>query len=71
MVVSGEPHAPNALPPGIYWIGGWVGPRAGPEAVKREVPSPFRDSPAVLPLAWSLHWLLSMRHAGRNKKEIT
>jgi hypothetical protein len=34
MDVSGQLHAPAALPPGkeplvTYWIGGWVGPRAG------------------------------------------
>ena len=34
MEVSGELHAPAALPPGKYFrtthrIGGWVGPRAG------------------------------------------
>jgi hypothetical protein len=27
--VSGQLHAPAALPPGTNWIGGWVGPRAG------------------------------------------
>jgi hypothetical protein len=34
--VSGQRHAPTALPPpprertpGIYWTGGWVGPKAG------------------------------------------
>jgi hypothetical protein len=32
MVVSGQLHAPDALPPGeratgTHWIGGWVGPR--------------------------------------------
>jgi hypothetical protein len=32
--VSGQLHAPAALPPGkepprTHWIGGWVGPRAG------------------------------------------
>jgi hypothetical protein len=33
MEVSGQLHAPVALPPGknqgTHWIGGWVGPRAG------------------------------------------
>jgi hypothetical protein len=33
MEVSGQLHAPTALPPrerapGTHWIGGWVGPRA-------------------------------------------
>jgi hypothetical protein len=42
MDVSGQLHAPAALHPGervpgIHWIGGWVGPRAGLDAVtKRE-----------------------------------
>jgi hypothetical protein len=31
--------------PRTHWIGGWVGLRAGPDAmVKRKVPSPCRDS---------------------------
>jgi hypothetical protein len=34
--VSGQPHASSALPPGngprTYWIGGWVGSRAGLDA---------------------------------------
>ena len=33
MEVSGQPHAPTALPPGnnggTHCIGGWMGPRAG------------------------------------------
>jgi hypothetical protein len=29
MEVSGQLHAAAALPPGIHWIGGWVGPRVG------------------------------------------
>jgi hypothetical protein len=37
MEVSGQLHAPAALPPGerapgTHWIGGWVGPRAVLEA---------------------------------------
>jgi hypothetical protein len=55
MEVSGQLHAPAALPArerglGIRWIGGWVGPRAVLDAVvkrkilkttkvKRQVPS--------------------------------
>jgi hypothetical protein len=38
MEVSGELHVPAALPkgksPGAHWIGGWVGPRAGLEAME-------------------------------------
>jgi hypothetical protein len=38
--VSGQLHAPAALPPGeratgTHWIGGWVGPRAGLDAVEK------------------------------------
>jgi hypothetical protein len=30
--------------PGNHWIGGWMGPRAAPDAlVKRKIPSPLRD----------------------------
>jgi hypothetical protein len=40
MEVSGQLHAPAALPPGkespgIHWIGGWVGPRAGLDATEK------------------------------------
>jgi hypothetical protein len=39
MEVSGQLHAPAALPPGkgppgTRWMGGWVGPRAGLDAVE-------------------------------------
>jgi hypothetical protein len=49
MQVSGQLHTPAALPsgrsPGTHWIGGWVGPRAGLDAVvKRKIPTPYRDS---------------------------
>jgi hypothetical protein len=31
--------------PGTYWVGGWVGPRAGLDAVaKRKIPIPCRES---------------------------
>jgi hypothetical protein len=54
MDVSSQLHAPAALPsgknPGTHWIGGWVGPRAGLDAVvKRKIPSPSRDSnPSII-----------------------
>jgi hypothetical protein len=61
MEVSGQLHAPAALPPrerapGTHWIGGWVGPRAVLDAVvKRKIPSPGRESkprtPIVQPVA--------------------
>jgi hypothetical protein len=49
MEVSGQLHASAALAPeektGIHWMGGWVGPRAGMDAVvKRKIPSPRRES---------------------------
>jgi hypothetical protein len=38
--MSGQLHATAALPPGerapdTHWIGGWVGPRAGPDDVEK------------------------------------
>jgi hypothetical protein len=61
MEVSGQIHAPVALPPGkgasgTHWIGGWVGPIAVLDAVmKRKIASPRRESnprtPIVQPLA--------------------
>jgi hypothetical protein len=36
---------PREKPPGIHWVGGWVGPRASFDAVvKRKIPSLCRDS---------------------------
>jgi hypothetical protein len=36
---------------GTHWIGGWVGPRDGLEAVvKRKIPSPGRDSNSDHPI---------------------
>jgi hypothetical protein len=61
MEVSGQLHAPAALPPGKeplvqHWTGGWMGPRAVVDAVvKRKIPSPRRESnprtPIVQPVA--------------------
>jgi hypothetical protein len=35
---------PREEAPGSHWIGGWVGPRAGLDAVvKRKIPSPCRE----------------------------
>jgi hypothetical protein len=48
MQVSGQLHAPAALPPGkrvpgTHWIGGWVGPRtAQDDAEKRKVKTVIR-----------------------------
>jgi hypothetical protein len=61
MVVSGQLHAPAAVPhreraPGTQWIGGWMGPRAVLDAVvKGKIPNPRRESnsrtPIVQPVA--------------------
>jgi hypothetical protein len=46
MEMSDQLHGPTALPPekkdtGIHWIGGWVGPRVGLDAMaKRKIPAP-------------------------------
>jgi hypothetical protein len=56
MEVSGQLHAPAALPPreratDTHWTGGWVGPRAVLDAVvKRKIPSPHRESNPDLPI---------------------
>jgi hypothetical protein len=52
MEVSGQIHAPAALPPGKEpWIGGWVSPRAVMDAVvKRKIPSPRRESNPRTPI---------------------
>jgi hypothetical protein len=45
---------PRERATGTHWIGGWVGPRAGLDAVvKRKIPSPCRDSmpPTIQPVA--------------------
>jgi hypothetical protein len=49
MKVSGQLHASAALPPGkeppgTYWIGDWVIPRAGLVAVKKRKILPCRES---------------------------
>jgi hypothetical protein len=55
--------------PGIYWIGGWVGPRAVLDAVMRKIPSSRRESnprtPIDQPLAqrytdWAITALLNL-----------
>jgi hypothetical protein len=39
------PLYPRERTPDTHWIGDWVGPRAGLDAVaKRKIPSPFRES---------------------------
>jgi hypothetical protein len=47
--------APRETVPGNHWIGGWAGPRAVLDAVKRKIPSPRRESnprtPIIQPVA--------------------
>jgi hypothetical protein len=56
MEVSGQLHAPAALPPrerapGTHWIGGWMGPTAVLDTVvKRKIPSPRRESNLRTPI---------------------
>jgi hypothetical protein len=51
MEVSGKLHALAALPPreralGTHWIGGWVGPRVGLDAVeKRQILHNWESNP--------------------------
>jgi hypothetical protein len=62
-VVSFTHFTPSERTPGTHWIGGWVGPRAGLDAVaKREkflAPAGNRIliAPIVQPVAWSLYRL--------------
>jgi hypothetical protein len=57
MEVSGQLQAQAALPqgkdPGTHWTGGWVGSRAGLDAVEqRKISCPCRESnPAVQPVS--------------------
>jgi hypothetical protein len=48
MEVSGQLHAPAAIPsvkaPGTRWIGGWVGSRAGLDAMETRISFPWRTS---------------------------
>jgi hypothetical protein len=56
MEVSGQLHAPAALPLGKeplvpIWIGGWTGTRAALDSVvKRKIPSPRRESKPRTPI---------------------
>jgi hypothetical protein len=56
MEVSGKLHALRERAPGTHRIGGWMGPKAGLDAVaKRKIPTPCRESnprtPIVQPAA--------------------
>jgi hypothetical protein len=74
MEVSGQLHAPASLPtgkehPGILWIGGWVGPRAGLDAVaKRSLSSCREPSPPTKKLVEPLDFDLRANYTqGVNK----
>jgi hypothetical protein len=83
MEVSGQLHAPAALPqgksPGTHWIGGWVGSRAILDAVvKRKISSSRRESnprtPIVKPVAqrytdWAITALIPVLYAAINQFE--
>jgi hypothetical protein len=72
MEVSGQLHAPAALPPGInspgtYYIGDWVEPKAGLDAVdeRKSCPAASR-TPAFQPVAcryadWAIPSLLYLK----------
>jgi hypothetical protein len=56
--------------PGIHWIGSWVGPRAGLDAlVERNIPSPCRGSnprwsspyPSAIPLSYHGSWIVDFK----------
>jgi len=52
MEVSEQLHSftPRQRAPPTHWIGGWVGPRAGLDAVvKRKIPGPYLDTPPDQP----------------------
>jgi len=55
MGVGGQRHAPAALPPwerpGTHCIGGWVGPRAGPDRCGKISPPPGFNPQTVQPIA--------------------
>jgi hypothetical protein len=61
MELSGQLHTPATLPagvmvPGTHWIGGWVGPRGGLDAVeKRKLLKLSGFEPR--PSSPSLYWL--------------
>jgi hypothetical protein len=82
-VVSFAPWSlyPREKAPGTSWTGGWVGPRAGPDAVvRRKIPNPSRDSnpPIIQPVAQhcttELSWLVMVGwtyiSAERNMKHL-
>jgi hypothetical protein len=64
MKVNGKLHASAASPPrkqphGTHWIGGRLGPRAGPDSMKKKKSLAPSGNRALLfqPVAQSLYWL--------------
>jgi ABC-type taurine transport system ATPase subunit len=55
---------PRQLYPGIHWIGGWVNPRAGMDAVaKRRISAPVGNRTLVVQtVTYSLYWLSYPSH---------
>jgi hypothetical protein len=59
---------PGVIDLDIHWIGGWMGPR--PVWIFRSIDKPFplrgtnHDCSDVLPITWSLHWLLYLSSHG-------
>jgi hypothetical protein len=63
MEVSGQLHAPGALPPGerapgSHWIGGWIGPRAGLDAVEKRKSLHCRESNPGRPARRYTDWAI-------------
>jgi hypothetical protein len=55
---------PRERAPGTHWIGGWVGPRAGLDAVvKRKIPSPLRESNPDHPVRSPELWRYKSTHS--------
>jgi len=64
MEVSGKIHNPDTSTPGTHWIGGWVGPRAGLNAVvKIKIQNPSRESNPRLSSPYSSAMGLTKYHA--------
>jgi hypothetical protein len=69
MEVSAQLHAQTALPPGKSppdYTGGWVGPTAGLEAVKKNVATAGNGTPTVQPVVcrytdWAIPTPASLR----------
>ena len=67
MGVGGQRHAPAALPlgkrPSTHCIGGWVGPRAGLDGLRKISPPPGFDPWTVQPLASRYTDYANLAHA--------